>query len=321
MVTWEPYKEQKVLDLQLSTMCYVDDDLCMMICPLICFYAVEYHLPLRVARQFGLKQEWLVPPFSTSVDLHKIDRQKQKRITDFETHHRQHIDIWDALQENLYENDEPHTKDNFRNYLTWYSGVTRCRLKLQWTAADYTEIQSSDDEDTTHDRKARDGTVVEAAPILDRVGNTLRQSVINIERFPRTGVDEVTLSSFLGKLSRRLRRAAGRCGCRVSVAMDVHAPRVEHGTGTSEHGAATSVDPGATSSSRATFEDSTTDDDQPTPTGPEELGMSQLPDAPSMQPTQLPAQRRRRPRDPYTPSTDALGAKGKGKGKGKARKQ
>ena len=44
-----------------------------------------------------------------------------------------------------------------------------------------------------------------------------------------------------------------------------------------------------------------------------ELGPSQLHDAPSTQPTQPPGTRRRRPPDPYTPGTSALGHKGKGK--------
>jgi hypothetical protein len=68
---WEPYNELEVQQLGLSTMCSVDEDLYRMRCPLICFYAVEYHLPHRVARQFGLRQEWPVKPFSTSVELHK----------------------------------------------------------------------------------------------------------------------------------------------------------------------------------------------------------------------------------------------------------
>jgi hypothetical protein len=46
--------------------------------------------------------------------------------------------------------------------------------------------------------------------------------------------------------------------------------------------------------------------------GQEEIGPSQLQDAPTTQPSQL-TPCRRRPRDPYTPGTDALGAKGKGK--------
>ena len=46
--------------------------------------------------------------------------------------------------------------------------------------------------------------------------------------------------------------------------------------------------------------------------GQEEIGPSQLQDAPTTQLSQL-TPRRRCPRDPYTPGTDALGAKGKGK--------
>ena len=45
----------------------------------------------------------------------------------------------------------------------------------------------------------------------------------------------------------------------------------------------------------------------------EELGPSQLHDAPSTQPTQPPGTRQRRPPDPYTLGTSALGHKGKGK--------
>ena len=45
----------------------------------------------------------------------------------------------------------------------------------------------------------------------------------------------------------------------------------------------------------------------------EELGPSQLQDAPSTQLTQPSGTRRRRPPNPYTSGTDALGHKGKGK--------
>ncbi|CAN6336643.1 unnamed protein product [Urochloa humidicola] len=283
----------------LSSMCFADEDLYRMTCPLICFYAVEYHLPQRVARQFGLRQEWPVPPFSTSVELHKIDRQKQKKTTDFETLHRDHIDKWDLLHDNVQENDEPHTNENFRAYLSWYLGVTRPRLKVQWTDADYADIESSEDEDTPYDLATREGTVVEVAPILDRVGNAIKQSVI--ERFPRTGVDETTLNTFLGRLGRRLRRAAARCGCRTTVAMDVHKPPARF-SDTMCAGQSTSR------STRDTFEDTSGQDDEA-----EEIGSSQLTDAPSTQPTQPGPRRQRRPRDRYTPGTDALGGKGKTK--------
>lgn len=50
-----------------------------------------------------------------------------------------------------------------------FLGTTRTKLKAQWTQADYADIQSSEDEDTAYDIATRAGTVVEAAPILDRV--------------------------------------------------------------------------------------------------------------------------------------------------------
>jgi hypothetical protein len=70
-VTWQPYHEPYFANIQLSTMCDIDEDIYLMRCPLICFYVVEYHLPHRVARQFELRQEFPVEPFSTLIELHK----------------------------------------------------------------------------------------------------------------------------------------------------------------------------------------------------------------------------------------------------------
>jgi hypothetical protein len=54
------------------------------------------------------------------------------------------------------------------------------------------------------------------------------------------------------------------------------------------------------------------DDHEDMDQGHKELGLSQLDDAPWTQPTQQVGTRRRRPPDPYTPGTHALGHKGKG---------
>ena len=86
---------------------------------------------------------------------------------DFETFHRDYINNWDLLHENLYVNDQPHTNNNFRAYLSWYTCAARTKVKGQWTHADYADIKSSDDEDTSYDLATRAGTQVEAAPILD----------------------------------------------------------------------------------------------------------------------------------------------------------
>ena len=71
-VVWEPFTQERLGQLQLSFMCNADDDLYMMLyCSLICFYAMEFHLPQQVARQFGLRQEWPVRQMLTFVELHK----------------------------------------------------------------------------------------------------------------------------------------------------------------------------------------------------------------------------------------------------------
>jgi hypothetical protein len=55
------------------------------------------------------------------------------------------------------------------------------------------------------------------------------------------------------------------------------------------------------------------DDNEDEDQGHEEIGPSQLDDAPWTQPSQQVGTRRRRPPDPYIPGTDALGHKGKGR--------
>ena len=60
-------------------------------------------------------------------------------------------------------------------------------------------------------------------------------------------------------------------------------------------------------------EDEEDDDDNDMDKRHDELGPSQLHDAPSTHPTPPLGTRQRRPHDPYTPGTSALGHKGRGK--------
>ena len=99
----------------------------------------------------------------------RFDRRKQKKITDFRQHHLAFIEEWDLAAENVHNNDELHNNSDYRPYQAWYQGATRCKLRQQWTAEDYADIDSSDDEETEYDLTTRLGTQVEAAPILDRV--------------------------------------------------------------------------------------------------------------------------------------------------------
>ncbi|XP_066362641.1 uncharacterized protein [Miscanthus floridulus] len=114
------------------------------------------------------------------------------------------------------ENNEPHKNREFKRYQAWYQRATHCRLRLQWIEDDYAYIESSDDEDTAYNQSTRAGRQVEAGPILDRVGNTLKCSVEDIERFhPRVRDDDTR--SFLDRLSRWLRHVAARYGCRTAT--------------------------------------------------------------------------------------------------------
>jgi hypothetical protein len=91
------------------------------------------------------------------------------------------------------------------------------------------------------------------------------------------------------------------------MAQDVHVPSAARGgVGSCSHA--------PTGLRGISTEDEDEDDDhEDMDQGHEELGLSQLKDAPSTQPTQQLGTRRRRPPDPYTPGTHALRHKGKAK--------
>ena len=88
-------------------------------------------------------------------------------MTDFEHHHHAYIDKWKWMELNCVYMFWMHRNSVFREYLSWYHGVTRYRLRPAWTQDDYTDIGSSNDDYTVYDDRTRVGTQVETAPILD----------------------------------------------------------------------------------------------------------------------------------------------------------
>jgi hypothetical protein len=99
----------------------------------------------------------------------RVDRHRKKKVFDWVEEHKSYVAEWDLQGDNLYDNEEPHTNREFRQYQALYQQATRCRLKTQWTHDDYADIESTDDEATTYDEATRVGTQVKIAPILDRV--------------------------------------------------------------------------------------------------------------------------------------------------------
>jgi hypothetical protein len=54
-----------------NAICTCDQDLWMIVLLLICYYIVEWHLPIHVVRQFGGLQTVAVHHELTSPNLHK----------------------------------------------------------------------------------------------------------------------------------------------------------------------------------------------------------------------------------------------------------
>jgi len=52
-----------------------------------------------------------------------------------------YINSWNDSAANVLHNDEPHTDENFAEYLKWYRQRTRSKLKMM--AADYADINNN----------------------------------------------------------------------------------------------------------------------------------------------------------------------------------
>ncbi|KAE8799896.1 hypothetical protein D1007_24643 [Hordeum vulgare] len=85
-VEWQPYgvgpNFGDAHTFELNPLCVQEKHLWLMRCPLICNWAVEFHLPHRVMHQFGFFQphppEWV----DTDTQLHRLDRRRQRKIKD-----------------------------------------------------------------------------------------------------------------------------------------------------------------------------------------------------------------------------------------------
>ncbi|GFY98152.1 hypothetical protein Acr_12g0006930 [Actinidia rufa] len=94
--TWRPYDG---IMHELPDYCRVASDIWVSRSPLVCFEVVEWHLPDRVCRQFGLRQDVPVA-VDTSPALHGIDM-RGRTHTDWTQFHREHIDHWHHRREYL----------------------------------------------------------------------------------------------------------------------------------------------------------------------------------------------------------------------------
>ncbi|XBH97812.1 hypothetical protein VPH35_127430 [Triticum aestivum] len=174
-VNWFPYHDRE-WGFELNSMCEEDRLAWRCIVPLICVYAVEWHLPQRVATQFGILQHTpLGKPTDTGCsDLHWKSRKNCQSITDWGHEHQEYVKAWD---ERRYRKDSERRVVNWNTYrerhLKWYDdGVKyRVRLRPQWTEDDIAELEEDDSEDEAYRGRLRDleGDFREYAPLMNRV--------------------------------------------------------------------------------------------------------------------------------------------------------
>nr|XP_051190639.1 serine/threonine-protein phosphatase 7 long form homolog [Lolium perenne] len=144
-------------------------------CPLICMWLVEYHQPHRVMRQFGLYQE--CPPQWQDTDkaLHRLDRQRQRKITNWPVHHSGHVAAFQHCLEATRTAGPveivPHDLAAFNNYLQWFHENTRIDLVKHAYAEDILDVPIEFDEvaQSQHDTFARRGRSTSIASELNFV--------------------------------------------------------------------------------------------------------------------------------------------------------
>nr|AAS07186.1 putative MuDR family transposase [Oryza sativa Japonica Group]ABF97306.1 transposon protein, putative, Mutator sub-class [Oryza sativa Japonica Group] len=300
-VVWMPYQAQEVLELELNPMCHIEDALKTLRCPLICFYAVEFQMCHRVMRQFGRLQT-IPHRFSTSIDLHKVDRRKNKKVTDWAYYHQDHITQWEKFEENGVPDQGQHNGTEFDLYLAWLHRTYRLVLRPAWTLADIADDPEDVEEQNEYDTRTRLGTTVETGPVRDRVARELLRTVndagVALGTAPGSEGEGGTLRNALQRLRQRCRKLAARLGCRSTDVVE-HAHAHQEGDEEGEVG-----DEEGEQDKEAEEGDEEEEGDEDREEEADELGPSQLEDAPESSQPDISQPGPSRPRRRRAPSQD-----------------
>ncbi|CAO2164020.1 unnamed protein product [Urochloa humidicola] len=218
-VTWEPYRRNEVQGMALSPLCTRDRQFWRSVLPLICFFLMEYHLPCRVARQFGFLQHASIDHTSTSQLLHKTDRRSQRGAKNWEEKHLTHIHNWNNRQNSLVQGGALHRDRPYREeYLEWLKQNSRLKLRVAMNVAHIEDLPSEDEGIVDdYDLATREGTRPERGPIQDYIGHQLTR--FSNEAGHALGVPfgspeaETTLRGFIDRIRRGCRRMARKMNC------------------------------------------------------------------------------------------------------------
>nr|XP_051231002.1 serine/threonine-protein phosphatase 7 long form homolog [Lolium perenne] len=189
-VEWEPYGSYYRIGASMTDLnhkCTKEARFWRMRCPLICMWLVEHHQPQRVMRQFGLYQE--CPPVWQDTDkaLHRLDRQRQRKITNWPVHHSGHIAAFQqclaAARNAGPEQIVPHNFAAFNNYLEWFHENTRIELVKHAYPEEILDdpIQFDEVGQSQHDRFARRGRSTSIASELNFVRKEIEKTAEECE--------------------------------------------------------------------------------------------------------------------------------------------
>ncbi|KAK1604459.1 hypothetical protein QYE76_028132 [Lolium multiflorum] len=205
-VDWEPYGTYYHISAgmaDLNPKCTEEARFWHMRCPLICMWLVEYHQPHRVMRQFGLYQECPPQWQDTDQTLHTLDRQRQRKITNWPFHHRGNVTAFqhclEAIRNAGHVEIVPHDLAAFNNYLQWFHQSTRIELVNPAYDDDilYDPIEFDEVAQSQHDMTARRGRSTSIASELNFVRSEIQKTAEECEN-----------------TARKMRRLANLLGCR-----------------------------------------------------------------------------------------------------------
>ncbi|XBJ19776.1 hypothetical protein VPH35_010710 [Triticum aestivum] len=228
-VEWQPYGVGQSLgytaEFCLNPMCLRDKDLWLMRCPLICNWAVEFHLPHRVYRQFGLFQPHPPDWVDTDKALHRLDRRRQWKIKDWDKHHSAYVTRFQLCVEQARSTARAPLREHnpiaFDNYVRWFIGTTRVEICPPAYNEDILEepVNFEDIAKGKYNRDVRQGQGVPAVPVINYVRTEIKKAADEsqsiLEKTPvGTGNDDGSLRAFLKRQAKKLRRLSNLLGCR-----------------------------------------------------------------------------------------------------------
>ncbi|KAE8807525.1 mutator protein [Hordeum vulgare] len=209
---------------ELNPLCVQEKHLWLMRCPLICNWAVEFHLPHRVMHQFGFFQphppEWV----DTNTQLRRLDRRRQRKIKDWHKHHKSYVIMFEqsvqaapSIRRTQYRQ---HCPLAFNNYLRWFQESTRVEICPSAYEEDILEEPTEYDAlaQGGYNKLIREGYQTSFAPVLNFVRKEVKKQADEsediLENTPGGKKGESALRLFIKEQGKKLRRLSNILGCR-----------------------------------------------------------------------------------------------------------